>query len=66
MKDIMEKINLASEQINPWYSLSFRDTNTILRCSNGNFDLVLNSFTFGYLQGTKAAKAEMKKARNAK
>lgn len=60
MKNIMEKIEKI--KINPHYDISLRKTTEIYTYSKGVFDLISNAFTAGYMQGKKAARAEMKKS----
>lgn len=57
----MEKINKV--KINPHYDISVRETTEIYMHSKGAFDLLHNAFTAGYMQGEKAEKARMKRAR---
>ena len=59
-KNIMQTIDSSSKLINTRYGASFNDVNTIVNNSNGDIDKVYNGFIFGYLQGLKAARAEMK------
>jgi len=66
MKNVMFKINEAnaSKLINPRYTIRTNHADEIYHHEKDAKSLILNSFTFGYLQGVKATKAEMK--RNAK
>lgn len=57
-ENIMEKVKAV--QVNPRYDASRDDINTIKCNSNGQFEAICNGFSYGYLQGMKAAKAEMK------
>ena len=41
--------------------MHINNLNDIIQASNNPCDLVCNGFRFGYMQGMKAAKAEMKK-----
>lgn len=43
------------------YDMHINNLNDIIQASNNPCDLVCNGFRFGYMQGMKAAKAEMKK-----
>jgi len=56
----MEKIQGVADIINPRYGMRFSHISTIYENSTGAFDMICKSFRFGYLQGMKAAKAEMK------
>ena len=60
MKNLMKKIyNL---KVNNRYMLYAEDAVTLLNnCENNLFILINNSFLFGYMQGHKAAIAELKK-----
>ena len=55
-------IEKAMDAINDRYDLRVSDANDIREMSSGSFDMICNSFIFGYAQGFKAAKAEMKAA----
>ena len=57
-KDIMGKIKAV--QINPRYDASWNEIRTIKNSSDSQFEAICNGFNYGYLQGMKAAKAEMK------
>lgn len=59
-KDIMKTIDSTTQLVNPRYDVSFDDAKTIAKHSNGDIDKVYNGFRLGFLQGMKAAKAEMK------
>lgn len=59
-KDIMEKIKAVTETIKPCYDMSIRDMRDIYDNSSDSYDLICNGFCYGYMQGMKAAKAEMK------
>ncbi len=60
MKNLIEKINKL--KVNNRYMLYAEDAVTLLEHSENNlFILVNNSFLFGYMQGHKAAIAELKK-----
>ncbi len=48
-------------KINTHYDLCVSYFEVIERMSNCYYDLICNAFIFGYAQGTKATKAEMKK-----
>lgn len=63
MKSIMEKINKV--KINRYYDINTEEMTEIYTYSKGAFDLLHNAFTAGYMQGEKAEKARMKRARKA-
>ena len=62
----MARINLkraideGRKIINPRYDMSFEQLKILEKTSDIK-DLIYDAFSFGYLQGTKAAKAEMRK-----
>lgn len=59
-KNIMEAIEAVTETIDPCYDMSIRSMKDIYGNSRDSHDLIYNGFRYGYLQGMKAAKAEMK------
>ena len=61
VKNTMKLINQAKICINKNYSLYVSNIDDIYKASNDSFMLITNSFRFGYMQGMKAAKAELKK-----
>lgn len=60
MKNVIEKAEAMKGKINPYYDLRYGETMEIYGNSSDPFALIVNSFRFGYMQGMKAAKAEMK------
>jgi len=48
--------------VNPRYSLSYDAVKDISGRSTGIIDAISNGFKVGYIQGMKAAQAEMRKA----
>lgn len=65
MARVVNAIKIIKETrgtINTLYDASYKNIMDIVYSSSGRFDLACNAFTFGYAQGMKAAKAEMKKA----
>lgn len=65
MKNVVEKAKTMHGKINPRYDLRVNEIVEIYDTYGGNFDVICCSFKFGYLQGMKAAKAEMKKGQTA-
>lgn len=61
--NVVSKSKSLTGKINPYYDLSFENMCEIHEMYGGNFDVICCSFKFGYLQGMKAAKAEMKKSK---
>lgn len=51
-----------SVRVNPMYSMTTENMEEIKKASTNSFYMMVNSFRFGYMQGMKAAKAEMKQA----
>ena len=58
--NVMKAINENRSNINPKYDLGTEHMEIIRNNCVDKFDLVCNFFVFGYVQGRKAAKAEMK------
>lgn len=57
----MNVINSTRGTINRYYDANLRDLLTIRDNAKGEYDLIYDGFVFGYAQGMKAAKAEMRK-----
>ena len=57
----MEKIESTRSKVNPYYDMRVKDLQEIYENSQSVFDCIANGFRFGYLQGVKAAKAEIRK-----
>ncbi len=62
IKNVIEKVEFTKVKINHRYGLTVGNAAEIREKSSGDFDMICNSFAFGYMQGMKAARAEMKKA----
>lgn len=63
-KSVIEIINSAGRKINPNYALRASQISQIYNHANGDwFKSIVTSFDYGYMQGMKAAKTEMKKRR---
>ena len=62
VRNTMQLINGSVGKIDVRYDLYAENITDIYDASRNDFDLICNGFRFGYLQGMKAAKAEMKKA----
>lgn len=60
VKSAVLKANAIIGTINPRYDMTYRNVREIQETYGGNFDAICCSFRFGYSQGMKAAKAEMK------
>ncbi len=58
VKNTMRLVNSIIGKIHPRYDLCSNNVQDIFEGSNDPYDLISNSFRFGYLQGMKAAKAE--------
>lgn len=61
VKNAMALVEQGKKQLNPLYTMTFDNIHEIKDSSEDNFDLLCNGFYFGYMQGMKAAKAEMKR-----
>ena len=59
--NVMKAIIENRGKINTRYALDILGVNEILENSRDSWNLVYNSFVFGYAQGMKAAKKEIKK-----
>ena len=59
--NVMKAINENRGKINTRYDLTYKDAKELIRFSNGQYSLIYNCFSIGYIQGMKAAKAEMRK-----
>jgi hypothetical protein len=61
IKNAVQKANLMIGQINPHYDMTVNNVKEIHEVYGGSFETICCSFRLGYLQGMKAAKAEMKR-----
>lgn len=61
VKNTMKLIDSSIGCIDDKYDMTYENMEDIRRESKGFYDLVCNSFRFGYMQGMKAARAEVKK-----
>lgn len=60
VRNTMKLIKQSVGFINGKYDMCVENMDDIRRESNDSYDLICNGFRFGYMQGMKAAKAEMK------
>ena len=60
-KNVVEKAEAAKRKINRRYDITIGNMIEIGEKSDDIFSVISNSFAFGYMQGLKAAKAEVKK-----
>lgn len=60
-KSIIEKAESMRGKINKHYLLNASEVAELYKGSDDWFHAICNSFRYGYMQGMKAAKAEMKK-----
>lgn len=60
-KSVIEKAESMIGKINPHYTLKSDELEELHNGSKSWFHVIANSFRYGYMQGMKAAKAEMKK-----
>lgn len=61
MFERLEKWRKNGGHINPRYDLMYADIQKMIENKLDVFHIFFYTFAYGYLQGTKAAKAEMKK-----
>jgi len=61
IKNVMQKVEEISGNINPYYNMTIGNMKEIEENSKELFDLIYNSFKFGYIQGMKAEKAKQKR-----
>lgn len=61
VRNTMQVINKTIGKIDLRYDMTVGNIRDIRDASNGVFDMICNGFRLGYVQGMKAAKAEMKK-----
>ncbi len=61
VKNTMKLVASSLKQINPNYDLHSENIKDIFESSNNVYDLICNGFIFGYMQGMKAVKAELKR-----
>lgn len=59
--NVMERIKESRKRIKNSYDMKLRDICRIRDCSPDEYSKITNTFVYGYAQGYKAAKAEMKK-----
>ena len=60
-KTAIEVAQSTKGKVNPYYCLSLGDMDSLTDFSKDEWDLLYNFFCFGYAQGMKACKSEMKK-----
>lgn len=61
VKNTMEVIRNAYGHINPYYDMAHNNVNDIYQNNKNEFDMICDAFTFGYAQGRKAMKSELRK-----
>lgn len=61
IKNVMQKIEEATGNIDPYYDMSIGNMKEIKENSKELFELISNSFKFGYIQGMKAEEARRKR-----
>ncbi len=62
VKNTMKLVDSSLEVINADYDLYVENVKDIYASSDNVFDLICNGFRFGYMQGMKATKAELRKS----
>ena len=58
--NVMKLIESGKKKINRRYTLDLKNITDIEENSNNIFDMQYNFFVIGYIQGMKAAKAELR------
>lgn len=61
VKNTMKLVRKSIGHINSHYDMCADNIDDIMAASRDFYDLICNGFRFGYMQGMKAARAEMKK-----
>lgn len=61
VKNTMKLVQSAEGHIDVRYGMYTQNITDIKEGSENIFDMIVNGFRFGYMQGMKAARAEMKK-----
>lgn len=61
VRKTMQVVKASIGHINNYYDMCSENIEDIRSASQDFYDLIYNGFRFGYMQGMKAAKAEMKK-----
>lgn len=61
VRNTMVLVKQADNAIDIKYDIFSSNIEDIYTASNNRFDMIVNGFKFGYMQGMKAAKSEMKK-----
>lgn len=61
VKNVMQKVEDATGTVDPYYDMTIGNMREIRGSSENLFDLISNSFKFGYIQGMKAEKARQKR-----
>lgn len=63
MNNVIYKVKQFTGKVNPYYDMRIDELDQIYKFSRNDMcECICNAFTFGYIQGMKAAKAEIKKA----
>lgn len=62
VKNVKNVIKSVRGTINPYYDMGYENVREIYRINSNVCDMICDAFAFGYAQGIKAAKAEMRKA----
>ncbi len=61
VKNTMELVKKSIGHIDSNYTMYAGNIKDIMEASENGYDLICNGFRFGYMQGMKAAKSEMKR-----
>lgn len=60
VRNTMKLVRASVGKVNDRYDMCVENVMDIQSASRDSVELICNSFRFGYMQGMKAAKAEMK------
>lgn len=64
VRNTMKLIEESTEQINERYDLYSHNVDDIHANSKNPIDMIVKGFRFGYMQGVKATRAELRNKRN--
>ncbi len=62
VKNTMKLIEMSKGRINERYDICSKNFEDILDASTNQFETIAFAFRYGYMQGMKATRTEMKKA----
>lgn len=62
LKSVKEKVETSKIKINPRYDINTLEMLDLCKQEGATVEAAFLAFKYGYIQGTKAAKAEMRRA----